>query len=229
MGAPKGGVLCLALLLALAAGAFAPAFAKAAPGDVGFEGPSTVDAGAAPSGSKPESKLWWNDGFWWGSLWHRASGDFHIFRLDVGTQTWVDTGVALDDRGSTRADTLWDAASGKLYVASHRFSESPAFGYPSPLYRFSYNPATDTYTLDAGFPVTINNFRTETLVLAKDSTGRLWATWTQGRNVWVNRTLCDPSCDDASWGAAFQLASDVDSDDISSLIAFGGNRIGVMW
>ena len=220
-----------AILAAVCLAAFAlPAAANAAPGDIGFEGPSTTGAGSGTTGEKPESKLWWNDGFWWASMWHAASGDFHIFRLDQGTQTWVDSGVALDDRPSTRADTLWDGAAGKLYVASHRFSESPATGFPSRLYRFSYDAATNTYTRDSGFPVLINNFRTETLVIDKDSTGQLWATWVQGGKVWVNRTLCNPACNDASWGTAFALSVPaVKSDDISSVIAFGGDETGIMW
>lgn len=220
-------VLLLAGLLA----AFAlPAQATAAPGDIGFEGPSSVGSGSAPTGSKPESKLWWNDGSWWASMWDTASADFHIFKLSTGTQTWSDTGVAIDDRSGTRADVLWDGASGKLYVASHRFSESPASGDPARLYRFSYNAATDTYTRDAGFPVQISNFRTETLVIDKDSTGQLWATWVQGGRVWVSATVCSPACNDAAWGTPFAVSStNVKTDDISSLIAFGGNKIGVMW
>jgi PKD repeat protein len=165
-------------------------------------------------------------------MWDAGSGDFHIFRLNTATQSWIDTGVALDERANTRADTLWDAANGKLYVASHVFSESPASGYPGRLYRFSYNAATDTYTRDVGFPVSINNFRTETLVIAKDSTGQLWATWTQGGKVWVNATVCNPGCNDATWGTAFvpsATGTTVKSDDISSVIAFGGGKIGVMW
>jgi Ca2+-binding RTX toxin-like protein len=103
-------------------------------------------------------------------------------------------------------------------------------GHPARLYRFSYNAATDTYTRDGGFPVSINDFRTETLVVEKDSSGQLWATWVQGGKVWVNRSLCSPACDDASWGMAFSLpTSVVKSDDISSLIAFGGNGVGLMW
>jgi PKD repeat protein len=201
-----------------------------APGDIGFEGPSSTGAGSASTGSKPESKLWWNDGLWWASMWDVGSKDFHIFKLDLGTQTWVDTGVALDDRASTRADTLWDPVAGKLYVASHRFSESPASGYPGRLYRYSYNALTDTYTRDPGFPVSINNFRTETLVIDKDSSGQLWATWTQGGKVWVNASLCNPTCNDASWGTAFSVNPvNVNADDISSVIAFGGSKIGVMW
>ena len=207
-----------------------PAQSSAQAGDIGFPGPSTSGAGTAPTGSKPESKLWWNDGSWWGSMWDVASADFHIFRLNTGTQTWSDTGVAIEDRSGTRADTLWDAAAGKLYVATHRWSESPASGFPSRLYRFSYNAATDTYTRDPGFPVQINNFRTETLVIDKDSSGQLWATWVQGGQVWVSATVCNPGCNDAAWGAPFAVSStSVNSDDISSVIAFGGSKIGVMW
>jgi len=230
-GVRPARLMAAAFLVALVLAAFAfPAAAKAAPGDIGYQGPSTNGAGSAPTGSKPESKLWWNDGFWWASMWDTASADFHIFRLDPSSQTWMDTGVALDDRGSTRADVIWDGATGKLYVASHRFSESPASGYASRLYRYSYDAATDTHTRDAGFPVSINNYRTETLVIAKDSTGQLWATWTQGGRVWVNRTVCNPTCDDTTWGTQFVISpTAVKTDDISSVIAFGGNKVGVMW
>src|SRR3982751_5828881 len=46
---------------------------------------------STPTGEKPESKLWWNDGSWWGSLCSSADSIYHIFRLDVATQIWVDT------------------------------------------------------------------------------------------------------------------------------------------
>ena len=211
----------IAALLAVSAPA-----ADAATGDAGYRGPSFAGAGSAPSGSKPESKLWWNDGFWWGSLFDTASGDFHIFKLDPATQRWIDTGVPLDERSSSRADVLWNGVH--LYVASHVYSTSPASGYPSRLYRFSYDAASDTYTRDPGFPVAINNYKTETLVIEQDSTGKLWATWVQGSRVYVNRTVGG----DSTWGTPFVLpvaGTSVTSDDISSLIAFGGNKIGVMW
>ena len=72
-----------------------PESAAAAPGDIGYQGPSTVGAGSATTGSKPESKVWQNDSSWWASMWDAGSGDFHIFRLDTGTQSWIDTGVGL--------------------------------------------------------------------------------------------------------------------------------------
>jgi len=208
----------LAVLLAL------PAAVSADPGDLGFEGPNGAGAGAAPTGSKPQAKLWFNDGSWWASMWDTSTSDFYIWKLNRSTETWVRTNTALDDRSTTRSDVLWDG--NKLYVASHNFSESDGTGV-SRLYRYSYATATDTYSLDSGFPATINLVRSETLVIDKDSTGELWATWEQGGKIYVNRTTGS----DDSWGTPFVLpgATGLNGDDISSLIAFGGNKIGVMW
>jgi hypothetical protein len=203
-----------------------------AAGSVGFRDQSFSGAGVAPTGSKPESKLWWNDGSWWASMWAGSGQGFHIFRLNLGTQSWTDTGTQLDDRSGTRSDALWDGSH--LYVASHVFStcgcSTPAAGFPSRLYRYSYNVTTKSYTLDAGFPVQLNNTKTETLVIDKDSTGTLWATWAQSNKVMVTHTQ---NGDDHSWATPFVLpvagASTLSSDDISSVVAFGGNKIGLMW
>lgn len=166
--------LIVALLLGIAL--VRPVPVAAATGDVGYEGPSYAGASAAPTGEKPESKAWFNDGWWAASMWDVVSARYEIFRLNTTTQTWSSTDVPLDSRAGSRADTLWDGTH--LYVASHIFSLSPATGYPSYLYRFSYNAGTDTYTLDGGFPQAINDYRSESLVIDKDSTGQLWATWT---------------------------------------------------
>jgi PKD repeat protein len=203
-----------------------PSRVTGAVGDVGVPGPSYRGAGAEPVGSKPESKLWWNDGYWWGSLWAAGSRNHHIFRLDP-TQRWADTGVRVDNRSRTRADVLWDGR--KLYVASHVYGTTPAPGFPARLYRYSYEAASKRYSLDAGFPTTINDYRSETLVIDKDSTGRLWATWVQGKSVYISHTTDG----DRGWAAPFVLpvsgAAGLSSDDISSLVAFGGSKVGVMW
>ncbi|MDQ3777924.1 MAG: hypothetical protein M3310_03520, partial [Actinomycetota bacterium] len=165
----------------------------AAPGDIGYEGPSYAETSDPTSQKRAESVLWWNDGSWWGVLWDAESLGFHVFKFDALAQTWSDTGVVLDTRTKTRPDVLWDGTH--LYVASHK-AGAPAPRYPSYLYRLSYNATSKTYTLDRGFPVKINDQRTETLVIAKDSTGKLWATWMQDNKIYVNRT----NGDDASWG-----------------------------
>ncbi|MEP6639748.1 MAG: PKD domain-containing protein [Chloroflexota bacterium] len=207
-----------------------PSVAIAASGDVGYEDESFSGTSEPTSTKRAESVLWWNDGSWWASMWDRTSQDFHIFRLNVSTQTWVDTGTTLDPRADSHADVLWDG--GHLFVSSHLTipDEQPAVsGYPSYLYRYSYNSVAKTYSLDSGFPVQINNEKTETLVIDKDSTGKLWATWQQNNRIYVNRTL---NGDDHTWGTPFVLpatGTSVTVDDNSAVIAFGGDRIGVMW
>ena len=139
------------------------------------------------------------------------------------------TATALDTRPDSRADTLWDGTH--LYVASHRYNTS----FPTPtgttsrafLYRYSYNSATDTYSLDSGFPTLINQARTETLVIDKDSAGTLWATWKQDTNIYVAHS----SVGGTSWAPAFILpgSSAVTADDISSVLTFGSNKVGIMW
>jgi PKD repeat protein len=217
------------VVAALIATLIPSATASADVGDVGYEDQSFSGV-STPTGTKRnESVLWFNDGHWWAHMWDTVSQDYHIYKLDTGTQTWVDSGTLTDPRVTSHADALWDGTH--LYVASHVFvnDELPAAsGFQSRLYRYSYDTTTDTYTLDAGFPVQINNYKTETLVLDKDSTGKLWATWQQDNQIYVNSTQGD----DAIWGTPSALPvtqSAVTVDDNSSLVAFGGNKIGVMW
>lgn len=196
----------------------------------------------APTGEKPESKLWWNDGFWWGSLFNTADDKFHIYRLNWGTQTWEDTGVIIDDRPNTKADALWDGT--KLYVASHVAIESDGEETTTPanwarLYRFSYDAAQQKYTLDAGFPTNINRDRTETIVLIKGSSGRLWATYiSRGTTANPNRdyrVFVNSSADGTTWGTPFvptlnvtTTAVHVGRGDVAAVVAFG-NNVGIMW
>src|SRR5690606_11270715 len=92
---------------------------------------------STPSGEKPQSKLWWTDGSWWGVLCSTDSR-YHIYRLNWSSQTWIDTGVVIDDsRTGTKVDVLWDSSGQKLYVLSHRFSNSGSSGLqPAYLYRY---------------------------------------------------------------------------------------------
>jgi hypothetical protein len=217
--------LIAAVLLALSV-LLVPGSASAAPGDVGTEGPSYAGT-ASPTGTKRnESVLWYHDGSWWGNLWDTVSSHFHIFRFNEGTESWVDTGVETEDRANTHHDVLWDGTT--LYVASHRFvnDEAPAqAGFPSKLRRYSYNPTTKTYQA-LGASTQINNYRTETLTIDKDSTGRLWATWQQGNKIYLNVTGTDGS----TWGIPFPHPdADVSVDDTSALIAFGPGKMGLMW
>lgn len=183
----------------------------------------------APTGEKPESKLWWNDNYWWGSMWNPAANQYQIYRFNLASQVWETTGTSIDNRSSTKADALWDG--NKLYIASHVFAErggSTGSANSARLYRYSYNTTTKQYTLDSGFPVLINSSTSETLVIDKDSTGKLWITWMQSGKVMINSSTTD----DLHWSTPIRLpvqTTTAKSDDISTIQHFDGNKIGLMW
>ena len=204
--------------------------ATAAPGDLGAEDFSYAPLTGSPTQTKPESKLWFADGSWWGDLYSPSAGVHRIHRFDAGSDSWVDTGTTVDDRPNANADVLWHAATRKLYVASHVFTTAGAPAPPSQsgrVYRYSYDPGTRSYSLDPGFPVVINGARSEALTIAMDSTGRLWATWMQEGFVYATHS----EGDDATWRTPFVVNAPFTafrSDDISGVIAFGDN-IGIFW
>ena len=223
-GARRAGVALVAVATLLGFQVASAGAAEVAPAGQ-YRGPSFAGGPSSPTGSKPESKLWFADGTWW-SVMNVGGTGLRIYRLDPSSQAWDPTGVVVDSRNTVRSDVLWDGS--KLYVATHVFSESAATGSASNLYRFSYDSGSDTYALDVGYPAQINNWKTETLVIAKDSTGQLWATWTQQSQVFVNRTSA-PLVDNV-WGSPFALPNGggLSGDDISSVVSFAG-RIGIMW
>jgi hypothetical protein len=219
------------MTLAFVLGCWATPALAAEPVDAGYRDFVFGDGcNSTPTGEKPESKLWYNDGSWWGSLCH-TDNRYYVFRLDSATQDWIKSDAALDDRPGSKADVLWDGAAGKLYVASHAFTNSggpTSEAQRSRLYRLSYNATTKSYSLDAGFPVIITGGNTETLTLDKDTTGKLWVTYVESGNVMINHSVTG----DSDWRTPYVLpvggATGLNVDDISSLVSFSG-QIGVMW
>lgn len=201
--------------------------AFAVPVEAGFRDFSYGTATSSPTGNKPQSKLWFNDGTWWGSLFSPSDNNYHIQRFDRTNNGWTDTGTLIDTRNNSKADTLWDG--NKLYVASAVVSASGT-DRTARVLRYSYSGGE--YTLDAGFPVTVGNGPMEAITLDKDSTGKLWVTFTQGNRVFVNRSLES----DTSWGQPFvpQVnGTNLDPDDISAVAAYdlstAAPKMGLMW
>ncbi len=218
----RGVVLLLGVTLAML---LAYVGAASAVDDLGYRDFSfSANAVDNPTGEKPQSKLWFNDGTWWASMFNRTVEEYHIYRYDRATHTWSDTGTLIDERNSSKADTLWDGTH--LYVASVG-AQPTNTSHGARILRYSYDPTTKRYTRDPGFPVTITSGGLETIVLDKDTTGKLWVTYTQNKKVYVNRTLSN----DQTWGTPFVLpvkGTSVTADDISAVVAFD-SQIGVMW
>ena len=79
--------------------------------DFNYDGGDVVSDVTA---EKPESKLWFNDNFWWGVLWDPSKENFRIDSFDISNKCWINVGTNVDDRGNSYADVLWDGK--KLYI-----------------------------------------------------------------------------------------------------------------
>jgi hypothetical protein len=183
---------------------------------------------SVPSRDVPQSKTWYTDGTWWGALFSPTGASHFIHRYNASSHTWTNTGVAVDARNSSHADYLWDSTTNSLYVASLGTDSSTG---PILVFKLNYNPSTNTYAHDPDFGaagVQVGVGPAETVTIAKDSTGQLWVVYENpagaGRNIMVNRST---TAEDV-WGASFSIGS-AGADDISAIIAFGGNSVGVMW
>jgi hypothetical protein len=182
-----------------------------------------------PTASKTQSKLWFNDGTWWGILFDGSSEEYRIYRYDEAKEAWNDTGTLVDGRNASRADALWDGPH--LYVVSAG-TQASLPEHEARFLRYTYDPSAERYTLDEGFPVNIAEGGAEAVSIAKDSTGKLWATYTQGEGdllrVYVTHTV---GSDDSEWVEPFVPpleGTTVDVDDVSAVVAFD-SQIGLMW
>jgi hypothetical protein len=190
-----------------------------------FTGPTYTGAGS-PTGTKAESKLWYHSGSWWAVMFDSASTDYYVFKHDKVTQKWTRTATSLDDRPSTNSDVLFDGT--KLYVLSHAYAETaaPDATTPAKLYRLSF--ANGAWTLDSGFPKTVDRGKPEVMTLAKDSTGQLWATWVEAAAVKYTTSTDDG----ATWAPHATVpgpaATQLTTDDISAVVASNGT-VGILW
>ncbi|MEO6578545.1 MAG: cell wall-binding repeat-containing protein [Candidatus Limnocylindria bacterium] len=229
---PRAAVTAIILTLILSA-VVPIASVSAAPVTAGFKDHTYGTGVVAPTEDKPQSKVWYTDGSWWGGLFVDGPDEYRIHRYNASTHVWTDTGVVLDQRNSSHGDYLWDAATNTLYVASVNGDTDVA---PILVFKLNYNPSTDTYTHDSAFTsagVVVGTGPAETVTIAKDSTGQLWVTFqndsipgdtTSPVDIMVNRSLETQDV----WGVPFSIGQ-AGADDISAIIAFAGNKVGVMW
>ncbi|TML92351.1 MAG: hypothetical protein E6G06_06235 [Actinobacteria bacterium] len=206
--------------------------AAAAPVAQGFRDRSYAGT-TAPTAEKPQSKLWFHDGSWWGVLFRPSNaggGKFTIQRLDLATQTWVDTGVAADRRESVHLDALSDG--NKLYVASSRGSANPSLNRKVRVWGYTYDATARAYTPDRGFPVDIADGEINEVVIDRDGTGILWATFVLHGRVMVTHTEARAD----RWVTPYVLpvgpAAIVRPDpqgDQSGIVRFGGDEVGIMF
>ena len=204
---------------------------SAAPVAAGFKDHSYGTLVGAPTEDKPQSKVWFADGFWWAGMFVDGSDDYRIHKYNASTHVWTATPTILDNRNSSHGDYLWDGATNSLYVASVNGEADVA---PILVFKLNYDPSTDSYAHDPAFTaagITVGTGPAESVTIAKELTSsQLWVTFqnpvSTDRKVMVNTS--SPT-NQASWGTPFQVGTNTGPDDISAIVAFGGNAIGVMW
>jgi hypothetical protein len=182
----------------------------------------TTYRGAAPTADKAQSKLWFAQGSWWAVMIEPRTRTFRIFRLDWATQEWQDTGTVVDNRSFAEADCLWDGTH--LYIASA--GSQPYRSHAGLVSRFSYDPAAKAWTRDKGFPVQLTATGVSTMMIERDSSGRLWTTYIQNGRLMLNRSTDN----EATWGTPFAPPiQGVDTTAARAAIVAAGQRIVVVW
>jgi len=219
-------ILCglISLMLAVAA--------RPAAADVGFADGS-FNGTSAPTGMKPQSKLWIADGIWWGVMFDNLTQRFEIYRRSAATEQWSSTGTVVDGRRNVWTDAKWNGTH--LFVVSHGASGTSTVDGIR-ISRFSYDSAAKSWSLDSGFPLLDVGTTpghtaptgTEAAVIDQDGAGRIWLTWTRDLKTWVTHSTTDTSTFVTPFVVPVPHADDLTTDDISTLVAFDG-RIGVLW
>ncbi len=181
--------------------------------------PSTVAAPLAAIGTggtdtKPESKCFYAQGTWWCALLDGA--DTYLWKYD-GAYTWTKQVVpgAFDAANGGRADCL--NILDTVYVAIVNSTVK--------IYKFNYDGTNYVKDPAWSLPVAVPGISGATsAVMAQDSAGRLWLTASTASQILVSYSTTD----DHTWVAAPTIL-DTTSGDTSSIVAFGGNKVGVFW
>src|SRR5919108_216699 len=233
-----------AMFVALAAGlaaAVLPAAATATPVTDGFRDFSYGTSASAPTADKPQSKLWFLDGRWWGVLFNASTRRFEIYGFNRATQdtnAWTSTGTVVDARRTTQSDVRAvvrdPVGDSTVYIATHLKAGSSTADTAMRLRRFGYTPGstpgTGTYTLET--TKTVSSRAVESASVDREPSGRLWMTWTDtsgaGRAVFVTHTVSSDTDFVTPYVLPAVNADNLDPDDISTLVASGG-KIGVLW
>jgi hypothetical protein len=163
------------------------------------------------TGKESQSKMFRHDGSWWAVL----DGPQGMAVYGEAAGEWrVDANLG----GTGKADV--EVENGRLRVL--------IFGSDPRLIELDYNAGARHWEVLPGYPVPVPKVHaSECLVFEADAAGRLWFTAEGDGNIQVYYT---PGTDHTVWSTTpIVLATGVREDDISSIVAFGGDKIGAFW
>ena len=167
---------------------------------------------SSSTGEKPQSKVWENNGTWW-SVLPNNSGTW-LWRLDDGS--W-DPVFQLSSDSSTQADVKVVGNLAHVLMFEGTSSELVTLEATPSGYDFW---ALQPHVIDVQLGSNV-----EIATLDVDSTGRMWIASDTKSTIEVRYA----DGDFTSFSAPITVASGISSDDISSIIAMPGGKVGVFW
>ena len=210
-------------------------------------GPEEAPGGDAVTGSRNQSKVWFNDGKWWGMLFDKTNAtdaSYRIQSLNWVTQTWTtgNTATQADKRNKSHADVLSDGNT-LWVVSSHKSGTNVPPNGDLRVYKFSYSTTTKKYTaVDLDTTNAANLFKivaqggTDAATIAKAPNGRIWVAYTQDdaspattSHVRVVASLNATGVN--SWTPPQELVggtSPINNSDLAAIVAVN-NGVGVFW
>lgn len=190
-----------------------------------------------PTPPKSEHRLWYAKNSWWAIQPSNQGTGYTIWKLQP-SGAWVDTGIIVDRRSDSGADTLWNGKH--LFVATHQYTRSytEAIKATASLLRFSFDGRT--WVLDRGFPVQITEISMPVLSISQDDLGRILAAYVSEGHLWY--VVTDAAADSAfrvKFGSPTRLAwngtnpnpktaATVTGDDIA-VVNSGNGFTTIMW
>jgi hypothetical protein len=191
-----------------------------------------------PTPPKPEHRLWYANNSWWGLLPASRSTGYTIWQL-TSSGAWADTGIVVDQRSNSGADTLYNGKH--LFVATHQFTPSytNATGAPASLLRFTFSGGT--WVPDQNFPVRMMDTSVSAVSMGQDGTGHVLVAYVASAQPWYVVTTSDADTDEIpvtftqpqrlSWSGTTPdpgTASDLIGEDIAAVSA-GNGFLTIVW
>jgi hypothetical protein len=216
-------VPCLVLALCL--------YVAAVPAQVSADCPKLPTPFSSPGDTQfnntIRSQMWIIDGVWWGAF-SDLSGDLgtgiYFYKVDVDKRTFVKGDFIDDNFIAGKPDTIWNGE--ELFILIFQT------GSLARLYKYNFAPDTETYSLHKGFPVDVAlSGGASDIAFEQDSTGKLWAVYTDILNANV-RAIWSTSSDHRKWNTTGKILGAPlanDTEEASTIVHFGGNMIGVVW
>ncbi len=200
-------------------------------------GPESAPGGDAVTGGRNQSKLWFNDGKWWGMLFDKTSskdGTYRIQSLNMATQTWTSsaTAPAADTRNKSHADVLSDGNT-LWVVSSHDSGTNIPPNGDLQVYKYTY--AAGKYTLVNGFPKVVAQGGTDPATIAKSPNGHIYVAYTKNdaAPATTAHVLVVSSIDTngTNWNTPFELtggSGSISTTDVAAVVPVN-NGVGVFW